>query len=339
MNMQRRTFSGLTAASTATTATRWLKVGLAATAIAAAGHAMAQDKFKIGVSMKTLSAPYFAAQMDAAKAHAKELGYEVIGTDAQGKMQKQIADIEDLVTRGVKLLIVNPADADALVNAVNSASARGVKVVVMDSTLNPKANYVTLVQSSNSANGALVGDWVVKEIGDKPAKIALLSGEKGNPVGQERRLGVLSGIMEAQIRQFGHANVEVVGQGWGAWNEGGGLKAMEDLLVAHKDFNIALGENDSMLLGARRALQSAKRDNVLLVAAADGQKEALELIKQGKYGVTGLNDPALVAKTAVDVGIKAVKGEAKDIPKQTFTPPAAITKDSVDKYYNPKAVF
>ena len=336
MKIQRRALGGL---STAAFSRRWLKLGIGVIAVAAATASMAQDKFKIGVSMPTLSAPYYAAQMEAAKAEGKKLGYEVIGTDAQGKMQKQISDIEDLVTRGVKLLIVNPSDPDALVNTVNSASSRGVKVVVMDSTLNPKANFVTQVQSSNTANGALVGDWVVGKIGDKPVRIALLSGAKGNPVGQERRLGVLSGIMEAQLRKFGHSNVEVVGQGWGAWTEADGLKAMEDLLVAHKDFNVVLGENDSMLLGARRAMQSAKREGVLLVAAADGQKEALQLIKEGSYGVTGLNDPALVAKTAVDLGVGVVTGKAKDVPKQTFTPAAAITKENVDKYLDPKAVF
>lgn len=324
MNIQRRTLSALAAAT--------LALGFA-------GAAQAAEKFKIGISMKTLSAPYFAAQMEAAKARAAELGYEFIATDAQGKMQKQIADVEDLVTRGVKLLIINPADADGLVNAVNSASARGVKVMVIDSTLNPKANYVSLVQSSNSANGALVGDWVATEMGDKPLKIALLSGEKGNPVGQERRLGVLAGIAEAQIRKYGHSSVTVVGQGWGGWNDEGGLKAMEDLLVANKDFNVVLAENDSMLLGARRAIESAKRTGITLVAAADGQKEALALIKEGKYGVTGLNDPARVARTAVDVGIRAVNGEGAAIQKQTYTEPAAITKANVDKFYNPKAVF
>lgn len=335
MSLQRRTFARL---GTAAAVTRWIGLGVAALALAS--PALAQEKFKIGISMKTLSAPYFAAQMDAAKARAAELGYEVIATDAQGKMQKQISDVEDLVTRGVKLLVINPADADGLVNAVNTASARGVKVVVIDSTLNPKANYLTLVQSSNSQNGALVGTWVVDEMGNKPIRIALLSGEKGNPVGQERRLGVLAGIMEAQLRKFGKADVEVVGQGWGAWADEGGLKAMEDLLVAHKDFNVVLGENDSMLLGARRAIESAKRgDGLLLVAAADGQKEALALIKDGKYGVTGLNDPALVARTAVDIGVKAVKGEVKEVPKLTYTQPAAITKSNVDKYFNPKAVF
>jgi ribose transport system substrate-binding protein len=327
MNFRRRTLASIAS------------FAFAATALAVSGSALAQEKFKIGVSMKTLSAPYFAAQMESAKARGAELGYEVIGTDAQGKLQKQISDVEDLVTRGVKLLIINPADVDGMVNAVNDATAHGVKVVVIDSTLNPKANFLTQVQSSNSQNGQLVGNWVVDQMGNKPIKLVLLSGEKGNPVGQERRLGVLSGIMEAQLRKFGKADVEVLGQGWGNWNDEGGLKAMEDLLVANKSFNMVLSENDSMLLGAGRAIDAAKRSDVMLVAAADGQKEALALIKEGKYGVTGLNDPALVARTAVDIGVKAVKGEVKDVPKMSYTPPVAITKGNVDKFYNPKSVF
>src|SRR6218665_3726849 len=67
---------------------------------------------------------------------------------------------------------------------------------------------------------------------------------------------------------------------------------------------------------ARRAIESAGRTGILLVAAADAQKEALALIKQGKYGVTGLNDPALVAPTAIDLGVKLVKRKVKHLPQQ-----------------------
>lgn len=311
----------------------------AAVGVMATSPAFAADKMKVGISMKVLNAPYFAAAMESAKARATEMGADVIVSDAQGKMGKQISDVEDLVTRGVKVLLIDPADPEALVGAVNAASAAGVKVVVFDSTLDEKANYLTLVQSSNSQNGALVGRWVVDNMGDKPLKIALLSGEKGNPVGKERRDGVLAGIVEAQLEKTGKSNLQIVGQGWGNWSDEGGLKAMEDLLVANKDINMVLSENDSMLLGARRAIQSANRDGITLVAAADGQKEALALIKQGKYGVTALNDPALVARTAVDIGMKAAKGQAGNVPKVTFTPPVAISKSNVDKYYNPKAIF
>ncbi|KND60469.1 Ribose ABC transporter, periplasmic ribose-binding protein RbsB [Candidatus Burkholderia verschuerenii] len=306
-------------------------IALAVAAVALSSSAFAADKMKVGISMKVLNAPYFAAAMESAKARATELGQDVIVADAQGKMQKQISDVEDLVTRGIKVLIIDPADPKGLVNAVNAATAAGVKVVVIDSTLDPKANYLTLVQSSNRENGSMVGQWVVDTMGDKPLKIALISGEKGNPVGRERRDGVLEGIMEAQLAKTGKVNVQVVGQGCGNWSDEGGLKAMEDLLVANKDIN--------MVLGARRAIESANRQGITLVAAADGQKEALALIKQGKYGATALNDPALVARTAVDIGVKAAQGQAVNVPKISYTPSAVISKDNVDKFYNPKAIF
>ena len=114
---------------------------------------------------------------------------------------------------------------------------------------------------------------------------------------------------------------------------------MEDILVAHPEINVLLTENDSMALGAMKAIQEAgKEEQILVVAAADGQKEALELIKTGEYGATGLNDPALVARTAVDVGIRYLQGET-NIPKITYTPPAVITRENVDQFYNPDADF
>ena len=296
---------------------------------------------KIGISMKTLDAPYFAAQEVSAKKHAEELGCEVISVDGQNDLNKQIADVEDMVAQGIGALIINPRDSKGLVPAVNAATAAGVKVFVIDSTLDQQANFITLVQSSNTQNGLLVGQWLADNTKGKDLKIALISGDKGNEVGQQRRLGVLAGLLEGQLRNEGRAHFEVVGQGWGAWGNEGGLKAMEDLLTANPDINVVLGENDSMVLGAQKALEQANRTSgVLFLAAADGQKEALQEIKDGKYGATGLNDPALVASTAVDLAKKALVGKLPaDISKLTYTTPTAITKDNVDKYLRKDAVF
>jgi ribose transport system substrate-binding protein len=312
----------------------------AAVSLLAMSAANAAD-CKIGISMKTLDAPYFAAQEVSAKKHAEELGCEVISVDGQNDLNKQVADVEDMVAQGINALIINPRDSKGLVPAVNAATAAGVKVFVIDSTIDPQANFVTLVQSSNSQNGLLVGQWLADNTKGKDLKIALISGDKGNEVGQERRLGVLAGLLEGQLRNEGRARFEVVGQGWGAWGNEGGLKAMEDLLTANPDINVVLGENDSMVLGAQKAMEQANRlDGVLFLAAADGQKEALQEIRDGKYGATGLNDPALVAATAVDLAKKAIDGDLpKEISKITYTTPTAITKDNVDKYLKKDAVF
>ena len=302
----------------------------------------AADKpLKVGISMYTLSAPYFVAQQQAAKEVAEKMGCTVVATDAQNDMIKQIADVEDMLSQGINVLILNARDPKGLVPATKSCTAAKVPVIEMDSGIDPSADYVTIVQSSNSANGQLVGDYLVKAMGDQPLKIALLSGDQGNLVGEERREGVFRGIIESQLRQFGKADVTIVGQGWGKWSHEGGQTAMEDLLTAHKDINVLVAENDSMALGAMRAIGDAGRTkDIKVCAAADGQKEALEAIKEGTYLATGRNDPVEVATKAVEIGLKAAKGEIPtSFPKTTLTEPVAITKDNVDKYHNPKAVF
>ncbi len=296
---------------------------------------------KIGISVKTLDAPYFAALEQAAVQRVKALGCQPVTADAENDLNKQVSDVEDMVAQNVDALVVDPSDSEGLVPAINAATAAGVKVIVMDSTLDPKANFVTLVQSSNSQNGLLIGQWLADHTKGEALKIALISGAQGNEVGQERRLGVLAGLVEGQLRDSGDVNFQVVAQGWGGWTTEGGLSAMEDILVAHPDINVVLGENDSMVLGALKALQAAgKSKGVLLVAAADGQKEALQLIKKGEYGATGLNDPALIATTAVNIAKQAIEGSLPaGFSKVTYTKPVAITKQNVDQYYNPNAVF
>lgn len=313
----------------------------AAASFMAASGAVAADGCKIGISMKTLDAPYFAAQDIAARKRAEEIGCTPVSADAGNDLNKQVSDVEDLVAQGAQAIIINVRDSQGLVPAVNAAAAAGVHVIAIDSTIDPAAKVVTLVQSSNSQNGMLVGQWLADQTRGQHLKIALLSGDQGNEVGRERRLGVLAGLIEGQLRNGAKASLEIVSQGWGLWGNEGGLTAMEDILTAHPDVNVVLGENDSMLLGARNALRaSGLDDQVLLVAAADGQKEALELIAEGEYGATGLNNPALVAATAVDIAKQAIDGTLPEgTPAVTYTEPAAITQENVAKFYDPDAVF
>ncbi len=293
----------------------------------------------IGLSMYTLGAPYFAAQANAVKKKAAELGIRIIDTEAGDDMNKQLADVEDLLAKGIDLLLLNPKDPIGLIPATKAATRAGVPVVIIDSSIDPSADFISIVQSNNLENGELVGEWLAKQMGTTPIRMALISGSQGNPVGKERRQGVFRGIIEQQLRDRNRAGFQIVAQGWGNWAHEGGLKAMEDILVAFPDINVLLTENDSMALGAMRAIEEAgKKGQILIVAAADGQKEALELIMTGEYGVTGMNNPALVATTALDIGLRYLRGE-RDFPKVYYTPPVAITKENVHQYYDPNADF
>ena len=311
--------------------------------LAGAPAAVAADKpVKIGISMRTLSAPYYGALQQAVEKEAKVQGATTIAVDANNDMVKQISDVEDLLSQNIDVLVMDPRDAKGLVGVTKEAAAAKVPVIIIDSSIDDSAPVLTTIQSNNAENGKLVGEYVVSQVGNKDLKIALLSGDQGNLVGEARRDGVMSGILEAQLRQNGRAGFTVVGQGWGLWTQNGGVKAMEDLLTAHPDINAVLAENDSMALGALRAIQDAGKagNNILVFAAADGQKEAVKLISEGKYGATGLNDPALIGKMGADLAIKAARGQVPaGYPKITYTPPVAITKANAAQYYKPDAVF
>jgi ribose transport system substrate-binding protein len=93
-----------------------------------------------------------------------------------------------------------------------------------------------------------------------------------------------------------------------------------------------------MALGAYTAVKNAgKEADILILAAADGQKEALALIKEGKYGATGLNIPSYVAAKTLEIILKHLNGEA--VPALVNTEPACINAGNIDQYYDPNSAF
>jgi len=306
---------------------------------ASAEDAKALGDIKIGVSMYTLGAPYFVAQYETLKSEAERLGLDFAGTNARDDMNIQLNQVEDLLAQGIDLLIFNPKDPQGSIPATRMATEAGVPVIVIDSSIDPSADFVTTVQSNNRENGILIGEWLVKQMDGEPIKMALISGVPGNPVGFTRRNGVFTGIIEGLLRTKNKTDWQIVTQGWGEWYQEGGLQAMEDIIVAHPEINVMLAENDSMALGAIEAIKEADReDDILVLACADGQKEALALIKEGKYGATGMNNPVLIARTAIDIGLRYMKGE-RGFPQKSYTPAVCITKENVDEYYDPEAIF
>jgi len=79
---------------------------LAATALVSASAVANAQECKVGISMYTLGAPYFAAQEATARRVAEEAGCTVASVDGQNDMVKQIGDIEDLISGGINILII-----------------------------------------------------------------------------------------------------------------------------------------------------------------------------------------------------------------------------------------
>jgi len=294
----------------------------------------------IGYCTPTLNAPYYQALMQSIKSTTEQNGMTFLSADGQDDINKQVAAVEDLITKGVDALLLNPKDPDALVGVTRLAEKAGIPVFIIDSSIDPSADYVTTVQSNNLANGELAGEWLAEKFGKEKMNIALLSGNAGNPVGRTRKQGLLQGITEQQLRSLGYINLNIKTQAYTNWSYAGGLAAMEDILVAHPDINVVIAEADVCVLGAIKAIaQAGKTDDILIVAGADGQKEAIKYIMDTDfYGCTAMNSPVQIGKNAVTYAIQYMNGKI-DFPKTSFTAPLLITKENAAEYYNPNALF
>jgi len=291
----------------------------------------------IGYSSPSLNAPFYVVLSQYIEVYAEAYGMTFVMADGQDDIIKQITSMEDLISSGVDIMILNPLDHKALVPAVNAAAESGVPVFIVDSQIDETADFVTSVQASNEGNGWLIGEWAVNTLSNSDIHTALISGSQGNPVGQAKRLGFFEGFTETQLMTRGNSDLNILAQGWGNWTLLGGIEAMEDILSAHPEVNLLVAENDAMAMGALKAIEESGKADQVLIVGYDGQKEAYELIKEGRYGATALNSPGELARLVVESVVRYKNGQRLD--KVVHTPAVLITRENVDKYYDPGALF
>lgn len=310
---------------------------LAVATVAVSAHAA--DKIKVGFANRTLNGAFFNGLTEYMKIHAKERGYDLITTDARGDLNKQISDVEDMISQGINYLVLNPQDPEAGMRITQIAKRAGIPTVILDSDISLDAPVITRVQANNAKNNIAIGEFAVDQFGNKPMNCVIISGNQGNLVGEARRTNFIRGVMEAQLRKYNQTNLTIVSQGWGNWDQQGGLKAMEDIIVAQGNkINCVYSEMDDMALGAILSLKGANKLQDVKVYAHDGYKKGLEAIERGDLQATAANNPNTLTNTVLDVIAKYQAGN-KDFPDYVYTPTVLITKDNVKQVYDPKSLF
>lgn len=131
----------------------------------------------IGFSVSTLNNPFFVTLTEGAKKAASEKNVELVVVDAGDDAAKQTSDIEDLVSRNVGVLIVNPVDSDAVAPAVKSAMSQGIKVIAVDRGVNG-VDVDCQIASDNVAGAGMATEYLMELVGEG-AKVAELQGVPG----------------------------------------------------------------------------------------------------------------------------------------------------------------
>lgn len=291
-----------------------------------------KEEFKIGVANFTQSAPYFIA-MDRAVEEAASTyeNVEVTSTDANGDAAKLTSDVEDLVSQGVDGIIVSAGPLASAPGAMAAASNADIPVVLVDRKLEG-GEYASWIGPDNKELGKQSGKYIVDRLGGKGNVIGLRGGPADNTIGLARTNGLKSALEQSNV-EFTTA------PGFGEWSVDGGFALMEDVLSKNQDIDTVFCENDSMCLGARRAVEDSGRSDEMFLVGVDGQKQALEQIMAdgSNYAATSLNDPDEIGKIGFNRLMNILAGANPE--KNTVLPAPLITDRNVGGYYDKDSIF
>ncbi len=307
---------------------------LAATSLSTA--AFAEGK-KIGVSWASFQEERWKIDEAAMKAAIEAAGDTYISADAQSSSEKQLNDVDALISQGANVLIINAWDKDAIGPAIDKAANEGIPVIGYDRLI--EDNRTFYLTFDNIGVGKIIAQEVMKAKPD--GNYAIIKGDPGDPNANFLREGMESVIGEAVKA----GTIKIVGEVYtDGWKPDNAQKNMEQILTANNNaVDAVLAENDGMAGGASAALQ-AQGLNIPL-GGQDGDLAAINRVARGTQTVSVWKDSralgdaagkiasALAAGTAMNAIEGAVKfsGGAKGVEMDAILLiPTALTKDTLN---------
>ena len=253
----------------------------------------------IGFSVSTLNNPFFVTLTEGARKAATENNVELVVVDAGDDAAKQTSDIEDLVSRNVGVLIVNPVDSDAVAPAVKSAMSQGIKVIAVDRGVNG-VDVECQIASDNVAGARMATEYLMELVGEG-AKVAELQGVPGASATIDRGAG---------FHQVADQSLQVAASQTANFNRAEGMTVMENILQSDGTIKGVFAHNDEMALGAVEAVAASGKD--IKIVGFDATDDAQKAVKDGKMAATVAQKPDKMGETAIETAVKIMAGETAD---------------------------
>ena len=252
-------------------------------------------KIKIGFSMATLKEERWQRDHDAFQAHCTKLNIECVITVANGDAARQANDVENLLTRGIDVLVIAPHDATQASSMVDKAKAQNIPVVSYDRLIN--SDKIDLYVSHQ-----------VPVIGRKMAEYALQHVPRGNYImvygaSTDNNAHIIKKEQLAVLQPaIDRGDIRIVADQHATdWRPEEALKIVENALTQNReDVQAVVASNDGTAGGAISALTNRGLAGKVLVTGQDAEKAALQRIAEGKQTMTIYKPIIPLATTAVE---------------------------------------
>jgi ribose transport system substrate-binding protein len=281
----------------------------------------------IGVSLLTLDNPFFKVIGDNITEEGKKHGYETVVVSADKDVAKQGNQVKDFIVKKVAAIVLSPCDSKSIVPVIQEANNAGIPVFTVDIPCNePGVKIVAQIATDNEDGGRQAARAMIEALGKAGGKVAILHFKQA----ESCQLRV-KGFREV-IEKHNASNpnkVPIVAE-----LEGGGAndvskRAAEDALQAHADLKGIFAINDPSALGARAALESAGKQDQVMIVGFDGQPEGKQAIKDGKIYADPIQFPDKMGTEIVRAIVKHSNGE--ELPPQTLIPTSLYKKEDAMK--------
>lgn len=257
------------------------------------------DKYTIGIAMLDMTQEFFVNMIEGGDYAAEIYGVELIWKSADSSLDNQIAIIENFIQQKVDCILLDPYDNVGLIPVCEEAQAAGIPVCSMGNYIESDAVISNLYNDREDTKviGELIGSLV-----DKKGEVAMLYGATGNFVSDERQAG-----WEEAMEEFPDINCTYYEVGW---DTAATLKTVQDILAANPDIKAIHSFSDGNTTAVAQAVEQAGFSDKVLISSYDGNKDASQAVKDGKYVCTLLTGAKRVGYWNVQIGSQLAKGES-----------------------------
>lgn len=309
----------------------WLALSVWATDLRA-------ESLKIGLSLPTQAEERWVRDKNTMVETAKSMGVDLRVQITNNDAAKQVAQSENLLAQGVKVLILAPHDAESAAVIVQKAKKAGVKVISYDRLILNSEPDVYL-SFDNEKVGEMQGEYLTKLVAK--GNYVVLAGAPTDNNAKLYRDGAMKFIQP--LVDKGDIKI-VMDQSVKDWQPSEAQKLMEQALTANQNkVDAVLAPNDGTAGGAIQALAAQGLAGKVPVTGQDAELSASIRIVQGTQSMTIFKDTRLLGTKAVELAVKMAKNEpitsevnAKlnnkkiDVPS-VLLPIVVVDKASLDK--------
>jgi ribose transport system substrate-binding protein len=278
---------------------------------------------KVGHTFPDLQNPYYISLHDALEKLLKDAGCEYIATDSQQKPDKQLADVENMIQLGVKVILIDAVDNVAIVPAFEAANKANIPVITLIREPKGNVDYASYIWFDSVKHGRLACQFIVDQLGGK-GNVVNLQGNMATQPGQERSKGCVEAFDAAA------PGIKVVATQAAAWDRVTAERVMTDILTANPSVDGVFGANDEEALGVVKAFEQAGQDpSKKIIVGIDGTQVAYDAICQGTMKATVATVPAVEAQLAFGAIQQLVTGQTP--PKKIEFIEDFVTKANVNE--------